>query len=151
MGSIFNRILTQEQRDDLLSAFYISFEELLFVLTTKILLLEAIDLNPNHVNYIKRRRKIEKQIKFFTQHKSISRLLIFLFKRFNAMVQEEIEFLYKANHNSLTHLARASKNLKDLRVRQFAQYIPLKSKWKRANTALFDYTLINVLLVLGPS
>ena len=51
------------------------------------------------------------------------------------MVQDDIELLYVANHNALTHLAKAPETIKDLQAQNFEQYKPLKtvhSKWKRA-------------------
>ena len=67
MNSIFYRILTREHRDELLKSFFIAFEELQFVLTTKIFSLEANDLNNKHPNFLKTQRKIEKASRIFQE------------------------------------------------------------------------------------
>ena len=56
----YDQALTRESRENLLSEFYYLFEELDFIIQTKIFLLEQIDLNPRHKNFYKSSRKNRK-------------------------------------------------------------------------------------------
>ena len=57
MDHPLNKLLNQESREHLLSAFYFLFEELDFIFQTKIFLLEQVDLNPHSKNYTKIQRE----------------------------------------------------------------------------------------------
>ena len=127
--------MTRESRENLLSDFYYLFEELVFIFQTKIFLLEQVDLNPKHKNFIRVQGKMEKQIGFFKKLKEFSKHLILLFRFFHHQINNEFKFLYQANFNALNHLSVANKTVKDLRVKKFEQYKPLSkyhSKVKRA-------------------
>ena len=56
----YDRALTRESSENLLSEFYYLFEELDIIFQTKIFLLEQVDLNPTHKNFIRVQGKIEK-------------------------------------------------------------------------------------------
>ena len=131
----YDQALTRESRENLLSEFYYLFEELDIIFQTKIFLLEQVDLNPTHKNFIRVQGKIEKQIGFFMKLKEVSKHLILLFWIFHQQINNEFEFLYQANFNALKYLSVANKTVKDLRVKKFEQYKPLSkshSKVKRA-------------------
>ena len=111
------------------------FEELDFLLQTKIFLLEQVDLNPNRKNYTKVQRKIEKQIGFFKKLRQVSKYIVGLFQLFRRQITFEFDYLYQVNYNALRHLSQANKSLTELRVKKFEQYRPLSkshSKLKRA-------------------
>ena len=130
-----NKLLNQESREHLLSAFYFLFEELDFIFQTKIFLLEQVDLNPNSKNYTKVQRKIEKQIGFFKKLRQVSKYIVGLFQLFRRQITFEFDYLYQVNYNALRHLSQANKSLTELRVKKFEQYRPLSkshSKLKRA-------------------
>ena len=82
MDNPLNKLLNQESREHLLSAFYFLFEELDFIFQTKIFLLEQVDLNPRSKNYTKVQRKIEKQIGFFKKLRQVSKYIVGLFQLF---------------------------------------------------------------------
>ena len=130
-----NKLLNQESREHLLSAFYFLFEELDFIFQTKIFLLEQVDLNPHSKNYTKVQRKIEKQIGFFKKLRQNSKNIIALFQLFHRQINYEFDFLYQANFNALKHLSLANATITELKVKKFEQYKPLSkshSKLKRA-------------------
>ena len=130
-----NKLLNQESREHLLSAFYFLFEELDFIFQTKIFLLEQVDLNPHSKNYTKVQRKIEKQIGFFKKLRQVSKHLITLFQLFHRQINYEFDFLYQANFNALKHLSLAHTTITELKAKKFEQYKPLSkshSKLKRA-------------------
>ena len=131
----FDKAFAKESRENLLSEFYFLFEELDFIFQTKIFLLEQIDLNPNHKNFTKVQRKIEKQIGFFKKLRQVSKYIVGLFQLFRRQITFEFDYLYQVNYNALRHLSEANKLLTELRVKKFETYRPLSkshSKLKRA-------------------
>ena len=89
----YDQALTRESRENLLSEFYYLFEELDIIFQTKIFLLEQVDLNPKHKNFIRVQGKIEKQIGFFKKLKEVSKHLILLFQFFHHQINNEFKFL----------------------------------------------------------
>ena len=94
MTSVLYRILAKEHRDQILEAFFFAFEELNFVLTSK-----TVDLNRKHPNFLNAQRKIEKQIVQFKKLRKTSQLILFLFKNFYEVINNEFDLLYEANFN----------------------------------------------------
>ena len=121
----FDRALTKELRENLLSEFYYLFEELDFISQTKIFLLEQIELNPKHKNFTKVQGKIEEQIGFFKKLREVSKHLITLFQLFHRQINYEFDFLCQANFNALKYLSVANNTITELRVKKFEQYKPL--------------------------
>ena len=89
----YDQALTRESRENLLSEFYYLFEELDIIFQTKIFLLEQVDLNPKHKNFIRVQGKMEKQIGFFKKLKEFSKHLILLFRFFHHQINNEFKFL----------------------------------------------------------
>ena len=133
-----NKLLNQESREHLLSAFYFLFEELDFIFQTKIFLLEQVDLNPHSKNYTKVQRKIEKQIGFFKKLRQNSKNIIALFLLFHRQINYEIDYLHQVNFNALRHLSQANKSLTELRVKKFEQYKPLSKSHSKLKRATFS-------------
>ena len=114
MDNPLNKLLNQESREHLLSAFYFLFEELDFIFQTKIFLLEQVDLNPHSKNYTKVQRKIEKQIGFFKKLRQVSKYIVGLFQLFRRQITFEFDYLYQVNYNALRHLSQANKSHSNL-------------------------------------
>ena len=134
-NQVFYRVLAKKTRDQLFQSFFIAFEELHFAFASKIFLLENIDLNRAHCNYLKSKRKIERQLAFFKHLHRISHLVTRLFHDFHGIVNDEIELLYLANRNAFNQMTELESVIQQLREHQFNQYKPPRkshSKYQKA-------------------
>ena len=99
------KFVSKYQRDRLYATFFLAFEDLIFLLQSKIFSLETIQLNKHHKNFLKIQRKIEKQITFLKKLKSTSLLILFLFRDFYLAIDWEFDFLYEAHSKALAQVA----------------------------------------------